>query len=124
MADIQQTQGNNLQTVALVDIKKDASEYAPATAGFNIEQKGLGNAGSVSVLNTATLIIAANKSRKRLLIANNGSVAIFLGHTTGVTAANGFPLPAGQVFEDTHSSDAWYGITASSTADTRYDEIA
>lgn len=50
------------------------------------------NAGSpvgVSVSSTATLIKAANTARKAILITNNGSLNVYLGHTTTVTTAGG-----------------------------------
>jgi hypothetical protein len=44
---------------------------------------------------------------------------VYIGPTSGVTAANGFRIAAGESFSDTESTSAWYAITASGTGDLR-----
>ena len=80
---------------------------------------------TVTVTNTATKIVDANSQRQSLIIANAGSVSIFIGPDASVTAANGTPIVAGgNLSEDSGGTRMQmgpvYGITASGTADTRY----
>lgn len=72
----------------------------------------------VSVDTTAggTPIVAANGQRRRVSLRNMGGVDVFLG-PNGVTAANGFPLPAGGTFETSQANAAFYGITAAGSSD-------
>lgn len=91
----------------------------PTTQSFNTK-----TTAAVSVGSTATLILAANADRERALIVNNGSQTIYLGKDNTVTTANGLPLAAGASLEDDRTSDAWYGIVASGTADVRVLEVA
>jgi hypothetical protein len=73
---------------------------------------------------SATLVLAANTSRKTATIYNNGSVTVYLGKDATVTTANGLPLPVGATLEDDSTTSAWYGITASGTGDLRIVEVA
>jgi hypothetical protein len=66
----------------------------------------------------ATLIVAANTSRKAVTLKNAGSVTVYLG-ASGVTTAAGSPLLAGESFSTERTSAALYGITASGTGDVR-----
>lgn len=79
---------------------------------------------AVTVGTTATLITAAAPSQTRtsVTIYNNGASTVYLG-TSGVTAAAGLPLPAGQSMEDDVSLGAWYGITSSGTVEVRVVEV-
>src|SRR5690348_3684526 len=79
---------------------------------------------SVSVGTAATLILAANANRYSANIVNNGSQTVYLGKDNTVTTANGFPLAAGEELEDRETTDAWYGIVASGTADVRPVEVS
>lgn len=73
---------------------------------------------------TARLVLAANASRKQATIFNAGTVTTFLGKDNSVTTANGLPLLPNAAVEDLASSDAWWGITAGTTADLRVCEVA
>ena len=80
---------------------------------------------TVTVTTSATLIIASNTNRKSLLIGNTSAGTVYLGDTTSVTTANGFPLPQNaQLSEDSGGTrmymGAVYGIVASGTSDVRY----
>ena|ERR1700722_18669330 len=72
----------------------------------------------------AAQCLAANASRKKAIIYNNGSVVVYLGKDGTVTSSNGLPLLAGASLEDDASTDAWYAITVSGTGDLRVLEVA
>jgi hypothetical protein len=79
---------------------------------------------SVTVGNTATLLVAANTARLSLVIENNGSVTVYLGPDTSVSSSNGIPLLAdGSFQEDSGGARMYqgdiYGVTASDTSDVR-----
>jgi hypothetical protein len=76
------------------------------------------NTGQVSVLGTATLIVAQNTGRHAVLITNTGTIAIYIGIDATVTASTGQLLP-GVVGASISipSKSAVYGISAS-TAET------
>lgn len=68
--------------------------------------------------NTATLISGGTKPRRKRVIRNNdASITVFIGTSTvDKTGANaGHPLKAGEIWEETHTSDPIYGISASGT---------
>lgn len=74
----------------------------------------------------ATAFVPALAGRQSLVITNGGAVAVSIG-PSGVTAANGHLLPAGQsiAFEANALNDggaplAYFVITAASTADCSY----
>lgn len=73
---------------------------------------------------TAASVLAANTSRKSCIIQNVGTVDVYLGKDNTVTTTNGLLLAAGQWITDETSTDAWWGITASGTADLRVCEVA
>lgn len=76
---------------------------------------------AVSVANTATQLLRLNQSKAGWIIANNGSVTVFIGGS-GVTTANGLPLAAGEKMSSdggTEFEGDVYGIVASGTCDTR-----
>jgi hypothetical protein len=73
---------------------------------------------------TAASVLAANTSRKVAVIRNVGTVAVYLGVSSGVTTSNGLPLEPGDTLVDEHSVDVWWGITASGTGDLRIYEVA
>lgn len=86
--------------------------------------KGTKTFSTAAPTNAAASILAANASRKTALIVNAGSVTVYLGKDNTVTTSNGIPLAVGAAIEDDRSTDAWYGITASSTGDLRILEVA
>ena len=87
---------------------------------------------AVSVGNTATLIIAENFNRIRVIIDNQGSQVVYLGDDDTVTTSNGITLAAddklimtfggGVNFPFFFRGDI-YGIVASGTADVRVWEM-
>jgi hypothetical protein len=85
--------------------------------------------GSVTVASTAggTLIVAPNSNRKGLILVNTSAQTVYLGHDTNITTSNGIPLLQNGVLTEDSGGDKvyqgpYYGITASSTSDVRYDE--
>ena len=76
---------------------------------------------AVSVTNAATLVLAADATRTGAVFQPTDA-DIYIGDS-GVTATTGILLTAGTPFTDTLTVDAWYGITASGTADCRVLEI-
>lgn len=85
-------------------------------------------ATAVVAITTATLLVAANANRKSLVIYNLSTTTyIYVGKNVGVTALTGLPLPPGGQFEDGPdpvTPEAWYGITAAGSAETRYIEVS
>lgn len=82
---------------------------------------------AVTVTNSATLIVAANPGRRNLTIVNHGSVDIFIGPDSSVTASNGIPFYSGSTRDQDKIPEGYtgavYGITASSSSDVRYWEV-
>ena len=79
---------------------------------------------TVSVGDSATLILAANEARQELHLVNNSvSPDCFLGPDNTVTATNGLTLFAGSSKDKDRGFGLWlgpiWGITASGTADIR-----
>jgi len=73
---------------------------------------------------TAALVCAYNKKRKGLAIANASStVTAYIGFTSTVSAATGFPLNPGMQWNDDVSKNAIYVVTAGDTGDVRAVEI-
>lgn len=84
---------------------------------------------AVSVATTATRIDTDSEtdiiSGSALAVYNNGAATVFLGHSSGVTTANGYPLAAGgqvSVQFDSASQGLW-GIVASGTVEVRTLEL-
>ena len=75
------------------------------------------SASRVTVLTTATAIVALSSGNPaNLNIRNRGSESIYLGGS-GVTAANGYELEAGdQVFFQLCANESVYGIVAGVSA--------
>ena len=78
---------------------------------------------TVTVGNTATLILPSNPGRRMFVIYNNGAVTVYVGPDTNITTSNAIPILPQSSFTQNGERmwmSAWYGITASSTADVRY----
>lgn len=80
---------------------------------------------SVTVGNTATKIVDATTQRRSIVIANTGSVTVYIGTDANVTTANGLPIVSeGTLQNDNSGGRMWqgpyYGIVASGTVDVRY----
>ena len=104
--------------------KTDGDIFYALEANQTFYQSALGttlNGRSLDITTAAEQIVAANSSRRRLLVKNRGSVAIYLG-VAGVTTTTGFRLDIGKSKIFNHK-EALYGITASGTADIRYLEV-
>lgn len=82
--------------------------------------------GAVSVSSTATDIVATDlANRMRVIVQNVSNRDVFLGSNASVTTANGIRLSAGSSIElEIAAGVNIHGITASSTADVRYFEVA
>jgi len=82
--------------------------------------------GEETVTTTATKIIASNLAgRRKVIVQNLGSKDMFFGHNVSVTAATGVRVSAGSSIElEFGPSLDVYAITAASTADARYLEVA
>lgn len=81
--------------------------------------------GTVTVTNSATLIVAANTKRRNLSIVNtSGSTDIFIGPDDTITSSTGLPLYSFSTRDQDRIPEGWqgpvYGITASGTADIRH----
>lgn len=108
-------------TITVSETQHDAGTFI---VGSINKSGSIMNTGQVTVANTATLIIAANSNRKRLVLVNTGNTTMFFGGST-VTAATGqmflgtpgYPLPI-------YFTGAVYGITASGTSVISYQEEA
>ena len=79
---------------------------------------------TVTVLDTATLILADNPKRLSVIINNVGDETVYIGQTDSVTSADGVPLLQNATLtEDSGGTKVYcgpiYGITASSTSDVR-----
>ena len=77
--------------------------------------------GQVTVSTSATLIIAANSSRRSVVVRNTGSTDMYIG-ASGVTTATGFLVKASEAFTVDRSTAAIYGVVASGTTTTNYIE--
>lgn len=108
-------------TAVLVD-PSDPSRTVNVASDGSIgvrEVRGSKTVGAVSVSDSATEVVAANADRKLVIIQNLGPATVYLGEDSSVTSSSGLELVKGGVLTDEHSTDAWYGITDSGTADLR-----
>jgi len=82
--------------------------------------------GAKSITSTATKVITTNlANRRKVIVQNLGSKDMFFGHDVSVTAATGILISAGSSVElELGATLDVYAITASSTADARYFEVA
>jgi hypothetical protein len=82
--------------------------------------------GAITVGATATLILGSNPNRRGAVIENNGTVILYIGFDSSVTTSNGIAIVAGGNYINSADGEcykgAYYGITASSTCDCRYQE--
>ena len=81
------------------------------------------NFGNTTLAGTtsATIIKAANSSRKTMLIYNNSGTACYIG-TTSVTTNGGYPLEQDETLYIKSDTGAIYGASAGSV-DIRYWEV-
>lgn len=72
---------------------------------------------------SATLVVDANSSRTSLFLQNFGATRVYLGKDNTVTTATATCfLDQYDTLED-DSTDDWWGITSSGTADLRGNEV-
>lgn len=77
----------------------------------------------VSVGVAATLLAAADTTRKSIRFQNNGTVSVFIGGV-GVTLVNGFELLPGYGWtEDNAAAAAWYGIASIAAQSVRVQSV-
>lgn len=70
--------------------------------------------GQVSVTSTAVQIVPANPARSAVTIINNGTTAVYIGASSGVTTATGAELVGTAGMQITlPTTAAVYGIVAS-----------
>ena len=94
----------------------NAINTEPASNSFDTNQ--------VSVANTETLIVAANPTRRAVIITNLGTTAVYLGNSTGVTTGNGDLLPGIVGASVTiPTTAAIYGIAATGSQSVSFLEI-
>lgn len=91
-----------------------------ATAG------GPFRATAMTVGTTATRIPTVGLAyRRTIAIRNNGASTVFLGESSGVTVATGFPLKPDEIFHADATGDVpVYGISDSSSVDVRVMELS
>lgn len=76
------------------------------------------------VLSTApSQIVAANANRRVVMLYNIGDSDAYLGKDSSVSILSFF-FPAGSAIQDDSSTDAWWGITETGSADIRVIEVA
>jgi hypothetical protein len=100
----------------------DAPVGADATNGLDVDVTRLpsstvGAQTAVTVGTTATLVIAASATRKSVTIRTSADV--FVGYSNAVTIANGFPLYADEVWDDTIFKGGIYLIAEAGTVNVR-----
>lgn len=82
---------------------------------------------TVAVVSSAggTSLVAANGNRSAAIIQNlHATTKLYLGRDSTVTTGNGILVsPAGGIFIDQFSTDAWFGIQESGTGDARVIEV-
>jgi hypothetical protein len=82
--------------------------------------------GAVSVLTTATDIVASDlTNRRKIIVQNIDNKPVYIGSNASVTTSNGIRLDAGSALElEVAAGVNLHGITAAGTAAVRYFEIA
>lgn len=115
-------------TIAVLDANGD-QVVVSTTDAMLADRRGTASAplAAVVVTTTATLVLAANATRKSAAVYNlSTSATIYVGSAVGVTAATGYPVPPGGQFvdgPDPVTYTAWYAVTASGSAETRAVEV-
>ena len=79
--------------------------------------------GTVTATTTPQLVRPAG-TRINLYTQNqSGSIPVYWGPTSGVTAATGMSLPVIGAYEETHYTGAVYVVTGSSTSTVYWEEL-
>lgn len=85
--------------------------------------------GTISVGDTATLIVSGNTARQSIMLSNtDGTLTVYIGPDNSVTTANGIPIYGYQTVDMIkhlagHYKGDIYGIVSAGTADVRYWEV-
>lgn len=78
--------------------------------------------GAVVVGVAATLVRAANASRRSILVQNNGTADIYVGSSAAVTVATGIRVPLGGGAFESQAIGAVYAISGTAGQDVRFSE--
>jgi hypothetical protein len=91
-----------------------------------IAAKGNKALGTPTINNSATLLLAANANRKTAIITNpkTATQTLYIGVSGVTTSSYTVSLEPGDTYIDNDSSDAWYGVVASSTLVPNVTEVA
>jgi len=80
--------------------------------------------GSITVTDSATLVISLDTNRISFKLTNYGLKTVFLGFDNTVTTANGFPLDQGDVYEqvitDLYQGAVYLICASSESSDVRW----
>lgn len=92
-----------------IQVAGTTTENAPAAITLTTAQ--------ITISSTAVLLLAANPSRLGATIGVFNASTVYVGQTSGVTSANGVPVPQGSAFnvDFPNYTGALYGILASGT---------
>ena len=113
---------DNIAQLAGTAIAVNAGTSSAGTARVTQASAAVLNVGQISVGATATLILAANANRIRLIVTVQGATAIYYGGS-GVTTSTGDGIPAIAGFPwSTRFEGAVYGIVASGSVTVTYRE--
>ena len=102
----------------------DSSLEVLRTSSGGTPTSGTPTISKVTPGTTASLALAADTNRLNALFMNEGTVKVYLGTTSGVTSADGFPIAPGAGLEDNLTTGAWYAVAASGTGDIRILKVA
>lgn len=118
MADnVQVTQGSG--TKVGTDERTIAAEVVHIQRVDEIGAQAWAAAQNSTTTTTAAQIVAARDTRKRVVLVNQGTVDIYLGASSGVSASNGLLLKINASVM-LRTTAAIFGITASGTAVVHY----
>lgn len=92
-------------------------------AAGQVNYRGVKTVSAVTANGTAALVKAENLKRLCIMIYNAGAADAYLGPDDTVTTSSGMLLKSGSILTDVSSADAWWVITAGSTADIRIIEV-
>lgn len=104
----------NLKSDGSGRLLTNSGQSSPVTASYTFSTVAVTNAGTFS-------LVAANTSRKGLLIQNNSTLYnIYVGTTSPVTSTSGITLVPGASFFSTYNppSNAFFALGTSSVAAT------
>lgn len=81
---------------------------------------------AISVVGSATALLAANTNRLAAQLQNMGTVPVYVGGGTAVGTASGWPILGGTTWPTIPANigqGTWYGITTGGTVEVRVMEI-